>query len=179
MKAEIISCDTKLQLGYKVDTNTSFLSNALSVARLLRKRNKTIAVAESCTGGLISDLLTDIPGSSAYFIAGIVAYSNKMKADALNVDNALIKKHGAVSRQVARAMAENLRKITSADIGLSVTGIAGPSGGSKKKPVGLVYIGLAAKKDIVVKKFVFPGTRRFIKIRTAKTALNLVRQALR
>ncbi len=116
---------------------------AAGVAELLKKHKRTVATAESCTGGLIAKLLTDIPGSSEYFIEGVVAYANEAKTRLLGVPAQLITEHGAVSRQVAVAMAMGCRAKSSADFALSTTGIAGPGGGTPDKPVGLVYIGLA------------------------------------
>ena len=113
------------------------------VAELLKKHKHTVATAESCTGGLIAKLLTDIPGSSEYFIEGVVAYANEAKTRLLGVPAELITEHGAVSRQVAAAMALGCRAKSGADFALSTTGIAGPVGGTPDKPVGLVYIGLA------------------------------------
>ncbi len=116
---------------------------ATRVAELLKKHKRTVATAESCTGGLIAKLLTDIPGSSEYFIEGVVAYANDSKTRLLGVPAQLIIEHGAVSRQVAAAMALGCRAKSGADFALSTTGIAGPGGGTPEKPVGLVYIGLA------------------------------------
>ncbi len=116
---------------------------AAHVAELLKKHKRTVATAESCTGGLIAKLLTDIPGSSEYFIEGVVAYANESKTRLLGVPAQLITEHGAVSRQVAAAMALGCRAKSGADFALSSTGIAGPAGGTPEKPVGLVYVGLA------------------------------------
>ncbi|MCH8969562.1 MAG: CinA family protein [Planctomycetes bacterium] len=113
------------------------------VAELLKKHNRTVATAESCTGGLIAKLLTDIPGSSEYFIEGVVAYANQAKTRLLGVPTELITEHGAVSQQVAAAMALGCRAKSGADFALSTTGIAGPTGGTPEKPIGLVYIALA------------------------------------
>ncbi|MCF6159339.1 MAG: competence/damage-inducible protein A [wastewater metagenome] len=146
-----------------------------TVATLLKKYRKTIAVAESCTGGLVADKLTNIPGISEFFMEGIVAYSNRVKIDRLGVPEDLIIKHGAVSPQVARAMAEGIRKKASTDIGIGITGIAGPTGGTKEKPVGLVYITVAVDDSIEVKECRFRGSRIDIKKFSANTALNMVR----
>ena len=146
-----------------------------AVAVLLKKYHKTIAVAESCTGGLVSDKLTNIPGISEYFLEGVVAYSNRAKVEILGVPENLIGKYGAVSPQVARAMAEGIKKGASADIGVGITGIAGPAGATKGKPVGLVYIAVAVNDDIDVKECRFKGSRIDIKIFSANTALNMVR----
>lgn len=145
-----------------------------SVGKTLHKNNKTLAVAESCTGGLICNRLTNVSGSSGYFLGGIVSYSNKMKEDALGVSHRSMQKYGAVSRQVAAEMAKGMRLLAGSDIALSVTGIAGPGGGTISKPVGLVYVGLATKNKQVVKKFLFKGSRKKIKSLAADAALGLV-----
>src|SRR3989338_8556803 len=146
-----------------------------AVYTLLKKYNKTIAVAESCTGGLVSDKFTNIPGISEFFLEGVVAYSNRAKVNTLGVPDELIIKHGAVSPQVARAMAEGIKKRSSASIGVGITGIAGPTGATKEKPVGLVYIAVAVNDDIDVKDCRFKGSRIDIKNFSANTALNMVR----
>lgn len=146
----------------------------VSVGNILHKKNKTLAVAESCTGGLISNLLTNISGSSGYFLAGVVSYSNKIKEDVLGVSPRSMQKYGAVSRQVAVEMAKGIRFLAGSDIGLGVTGIAGPGGGTRSKPVGLVYLALADDKKIVVKRFLFKGSRKSIKSQAAEAALRLV-----
>lgn len=145
------------------------------VGRMLVKSKKSIAIAESCTGGYVSHLITNTPGSSNYFILGLTAYSNTIKIEKLKIDKALIKKQGVVSKHVAKSMAENVREMAGSDIGLGITGIAGPSGGSKKKPVGLVFIAISSKKKGLVKEFRFQGSREEIKIQTGKEALNLLR----
>jgi len=146
-----------------------------AVATLLKKYNKTIAVAESCTGGLVSDKLTNIPGISEYFLEGVVAYSNRAKIEILGVSEDLIGKHGAVNPQVARAMAEGIKKRSSASIGVGITGIAGPTGATKEKPVGLVYIAVVVDDVAEVKECRFRGSRIDIKNFSANTALNMVR----
>ena len=134
----------------------------------------TLSMAESCTGGLIGDRLTNIPGSSAFFLLGITAYDNKAKTKILKVSPKLIKAHGAVSKPVALAMAQGVRRILNTDYGLSVTGIAGPGGGTKNKPVGLVFIGLSQGAKTTVKKFLFKGTRLAIKNQACQTALKML-----
>jgi nicotinamide-nucleotide amidase len=148
------------------------------VGKMLIARAVTIAVAESCTGGLISHLLTQVPGISASFERGDVTYSNRAKIDCLGVGEALIRDHGAVSREVAEAMARGVRQTAGTDIGISTTGIAGPTGGSEPKPVGLVYVGLAHDGGCAVKEVVFRGTRRIVKLRAAMLALDLARRHL-
>ncbi len=150
------------------------------VGRLLRERKLTVALAESCTGGLIGHRLTQVPGSSAYMDRGAVCYSNRAKTEMLGVPVALLKQHGAVSAPVAEAMAKGIRMRSRASIGLSVTGIAGPGGGTATKPVGLVYIGLSARgeKASRTQEFRFHGSRDVIKLRASQAALNILRKWL-
>lgn len=138
----------------------------------------TLAVAESCTGGLIASRLTEVPGSSAYLIEGVVAYSNDAKIRTLGVDPALIEKHGAVSSEVAEAMADGVRRHADTDFGLSVTGIAGPGGGSAEKPVGLVYIALSDDAHTEHRRLMLPGDRHLIRWRSSQAALDLLRRRL-
>ena len=151
------------------------------VGRQLSKHGLMLSVAESCTGGLIGHRLTQVPGSSAYFDQGIITYSNQAKHDVLRVPLSLLRQYGAVSRQVAAAMAKGVRLKSRADIGLSVTGIAGPGGGTEQKPVGLVYIGLNAKsarrstQRTLTEEFRFHGDRQTIKMRASQAALNMLR----
>ncbi len=151
-----------------------------AIARVLSGRGKTIAVAESCTGGLLASRLTDISGSSVYFERGIVTYSNKSKEDELKVPRTLLDKHGAVSRQVATAMAEGIRKASGADIALSTTGILGPTGATPKKPVGLVYIGYSDGQKTFAVKYQFRHDRAKNKARAVQMALmTLLKQITR
>jgi nicotinamide-nucleotide amidase len=138
----------------------------------------TLAVAESCTGGLISQRLTEVPGSSVYFMEGVVTYSNDAKTRSLGVDAELILKHGAVSAEVAEAMAEGVRRRADTDFGLSVTGIAGPGGGTEEKPVGLVCIALSDDAHTEHRKFILPGDRHLIRWRASQAALDLLRRRL-
>jgi len=149
-----------------------------NVGKRLTERGETLAVAESCTGGLIGHRLTNVPGSSAYFLEGWMTYSNEAKVKDLGVDPALIEQHGAVSDEVARAMAEGARTKADAAWAVSVTGIAGPTGGTASKPVGLTYIAVAGARRTVCQKFVFPQDRVRNKERAAQAALNLLRQCL-
>lgn len=149
-----------------------------AVFALLKEKNRTIAVAESCTGGLVSDKLTNIPGISRFFLQGVVAYSNKAKEEALGVPGRLVLKHGAVSSPVAKAMAEGIKKRAAADIGVGITGIAGPAGATPGKPVGLVYIAVAENGLVRMKKCQFRGSRIDVKNFSANTALNMIRLAL-
>ncbi len=138
----------------------------------------TVAVAESCTGGLVAQRLTDVPGSSAYFLEGVVAYSNEAKTRTLGVPPELIARHGAVSAPVAEAMAEGVRRLTDADFGLAVTGIAGPTGGTPEKPVGLVFIALADDAHTEHKRLLLPGDRQLIRWRASQATLDLLRRRL-
>ena len=144
------------------------------VGEMLRKSQITLAVAESCTGGLISNRITDVSGSSKYFKMGLVAYSNLIKENILGASLSLLQKHGAVSRQVALEMAKSVRLLAGTDMGVGVTGIAGPTGGTRKKPVGLVYIALVTNKKRIVKEFRFKGPRQDIKFQASQAALDLI-----
>jgi nicotinamide-nucleotide amidase len=148
------------------------------VGALLRQRKFTIAVAESCTGGLIGGRFTNIAGSSDYFERSLVVYSNEAKTSLLGVPAGLIASKGAVSREVAGAMAGGIRDQAKTTFGLSVTGIAGPGGGTPEKPVGLVYISLASKDGVKVDEHRFLGTREQVRLRTAQEALDMVRRYL-
>jgi nicotinamide-nucleotide amidase len=145
---------------------------------LLREQGKTIAVAESCTGGLIAQKLTDVPGASAYVLGGVVAYANSAKRDLVGVAEALLTEHGAVSEPVARALAEGVRARFGADLGLATTGISGPDGGSDEKPVGLVHLALADGRRTHADHFVFPLDRTRHRLLTAQVAIDWVRRAL-
>jgi len=144
------------------------------ILKKFTKAGQNLAIAESCTGGLIGNRLTDIPGASAYFFLGIAAYDNAAKTRILGVSPSLIKKHGAVSAQTASAMAIGVRKLLKTSVGLSVTGIAGPGGATIGKPVGLVYIALSNPARTIVKKFLFKGSRVDIKKQAADTALKML-----
>ena len=148
------------------------------VAGLLLERKLTIAVAESCTGGLVSHKLTNVPGSSGYFNRGVVAYSNKAKTEILCVPEKTIRDHGAVSSETALAMSDGVRRISGTDIGISTTGIAGPGGGTSEKPVGLVFIGYTDKNRSFFEKHHSPRDRAWNKERSAVAALDLVRRVL-
>ena len=155
---------------------TGNLSLAEVVGKILREKGPMISVAESCTGGLIGNLLTGVPGSSRYFKGGVVVYSNESKVDLLNVSQETIEKYGAVSDPTVREMAEGVKKRMNTDIGLAVTGIAGPDGGTKEKPVGTVHIGLAVADETYSAKFRFSGTREQVKLNTSMMALDWVRR---
>lgn len=149
------------------------------VVRLLTKRNQTLATAESCTGGLIANRITNVPGASSVFIAGYVCYANQAKINMLDVDPKLVERHGAVSESVARTLAEHARACARCDYALATTGVAGPTGGSPEKPVGTVYVGLAsAELETIVKKFFFPTDRETFKQLAAQAALDLFRRKI-
>ena len=142
--------------------------------KLIQKRI-TISVAESCTGGLLSSYLTSLPLASNYFQNGLITYSNKSKIELLKVNKKIIEKYGAVSEQCCEKMVKNLSSITNSKINISITGIAGPGGGSKLKPVGLVYIGLKKSKKIIISKNIFrQKKRKLIQIATVKKTLELI-----
>lgn len=144
------------------------------LSKILTEKEIAVATAESCTGGLIGHLLTNISGSSAYFDRGIISYSNNAKMELLDVSHRLLTDYGAVSAEVAEAMAIGIRKNAGVDIGISTTGIAGPTGGTKEKPVGLVYIGLSNADITMVHRFQFSGSRLENKNQTCAEALHLL-----
>ncbi|MBO8131762.1 MAG: CinA family nicotinamide mononucleotide deamidase-related protein [Candidatus Marinimicrobia bacterium] len=148
------------------------------IGKLLRNKNKTIAVAESCTGGLVGDRITTVPGSSDYYIGGIISYSNEVKIRQLGVKRTFIEKYGAVSEEVAIEMARGVKKVLGSDIGISTTGIAGPTGGSEKKPVGTVYVGYSDFKGDLAKRFYFNVNRQLNKAMFSQFCLNLLRLKL-
>jgi PncC family amidohydrolase len=144
------------------------------VGQILRGKDLTLALAESCTGGLISSMITDVPGSSEYFLASYVAYSNSSKVTALGVRPETLAEHGAVSEETAREMAAGARRAASAKVAVAVTGIAGPGGGTEAKPVGLVHFALDVLGEVTVERRVFPGDRAKVKRAAAEHALNLL-----
>ncbi len=149
------------------------------VGRYLALRHKTLAVAESCTGGLLSERITRVPGSSNYFLGGAVCYSNDLKTYAAGVPAQLIEENGAVSKPVALALAEGIRRRSGASIGVGITGIAGPGGGTAEKPVGLVFVALADERGAQVREFRFPGDRDRVRQLSTTTALEMIRRRLR
>ncbi len=165
-------------LGFSIFSTTDETLEEV-VVRLLTKRNQTLATAESCTGGLIANRITNVPGASSVFIAGYVCYANQAKIKMLDVDPKLVEKHGAVSESVARALAEHARACAGSDYALATTGVAGPTGGSPEKPVGTVYVALAlAELETIVKKFFFPTDRETFKELAAQSALDLLRRKI-
>jgi nicotinamide-nucleotide amidase len=165
----------KKELGLSIfSTNEETLEEV--IVKLLTSRKETLAVAESCTGGLLANRITNISGASAVFLAGYVCYANEAKIDMLDIDPDLIQKHGAVSEPVVRALAQHARMRARSTYALATTGIAGPSGGSPDKPVGTVYIALATPGEIVAKKLFFPSDRETFKQIAAQIAFDLLRR---
>src|SRR5437764_5447101 len=148
------------------------------LVQVLTKKKQTLAIAESCTGGLLSNRITNVAGSSAVLLAGYIVYANETKTDILGVDPKLIEEHGAVSEQVARSMADGARKRARSTYALATTGVAGPSGGSEEKPVGTVYVALAEEADTKVKRLFFPSDRETFKQLTAQAAFEMLRRKL-
>ncbi|HIE05501.1 MAG TPA: nicotinamide-nucleotide amidohydrolase family protein [bacterium (Candidatus Stahlbacteria)] len=148
------------------------------VGKLLKKRGFTLAIAESCTGGMLGSLITSVPGSSHYFLGGVVSYDNKTKEKIIKVRRRSLVRFGAVSLEVANEMASGVRKLFGADVGIGITGIAGPKGGTKKKPVGLIYIALAAKHFDYVGRFHFSGSRYQIRLKACYHTMNILRNFL-
>jgi len=177
-KLETIESQIRKKLGdYIYGKGSQSLEEV--VGALLTVRNQTLALAESCTGGLISTMLTNVPGSSKYFERGVVSYSNEAKVSLLDVSPNILEKHGAVSAETVVAMAEGVRWLAQTSFGLAVTGIAGPSGGTAEKPVGLVYIALATDRtETQWRRHRFSGDRFMIRTRAAQTALDMLRQHL-
>ncbi|MBZ5516658.1 MAG: competence/damage-inducible protein A [Acidobacteriia bacterium] len=149
------------------------------VGMCLVLRRKTLAVAESCTGGLLAERLTRVPGSSNYFLGGAVCYSNELKTRLAGVPQNLLEENGAVSKPVALALAEGIRRHTGASMGIGITGIAGPGGGSDEKPVGLVFIALADERGTQVREFRFPGDRERVRLWATQAALEMIRRRIR
>ena len=149
------------------------------VGEKLAERGETVAVAESCTGGELAKLITDVPGASRYFKQGWVTYSNESKISELDMPAELIERYGAVSFEAAEAMAKQARKISGADYAIAITGIAGPTGATEQKPLGLVYISVDSSGGSETRRFVFPNNRELIRFRSAQTALNMLRLKMR
>lgn len=148
------------------------------VAKLLKVKQKTLATAESCSGGLLGHRITNIPGSSIFYLGGIIAYNNSVKLKSLNVPGGTLKTLGAVSKETALAMAKGIRKKFKANYGLSITGIAGPTGGTKQKPIGLTYVAVATDNGNLCLEYFFKGTRSEIKQKAATQALQLLLEFL-
>jgi len=170
---EKLAGEIKAELSEQLITEEDIGIEALLI-RMMAERGLTISVAESCTGGGLGNVLTNVPGSSEVFLGGVIPYSNELKTGILDVKAETLKKHGAVSRYAAREMAENVRRMTGSDIGVSITGIAGPGGGTVKKPVGLVFMHLSAPGRELGEYRIFPGDREVVKIRTINYCLNMI-----
>ena len=147
---------------------------SLKIVKLLTKKKLTVSFAESCTGGLLASSITSISGSSKVFNIGLVTYSNNAKVKLLQVPKKTITKYGAVSYETCLAMVKNLSKISKANISISITGVAGPNGGTKEKPVGLVYVALSSKEDLVIKKYNFHSNKNKNKIRSSQAVLKII-----
>lgn len=174
--AEAMIAEMEAEVRKRLENNIYGVDNESLAKKLgeeLLKRNSTISFAESCTGGLASSMLTDIPGSSEYLLGSVVSYSNEAKAKVINVSEDSLKKYGAVSEQVAREMAAGVRNLFNTTLGVGITGIAGPGGGSSEKPVGLVYMAIASEKGIVCQKHKFNGSRTDNKLRSVLAAFSL------
>ncbi|MBI4971405.1 MAG: nicotinamide-nucleotide amidohydrolase family protein [Candidatus Omnitrophica bacterium] len=156
---------------YSFDNSESFEQ---ILGKLLCAKKKTLSVAESCTGGLVTKLLTDIPGSSKYFVGGIIAYANSVKENFANVPKSVLSRYGAVSKEAGMLLAANVRALMNSNYGIGITGIAGPGGGTKQKPVGLVFIAVANSKQTFVEKFQFRGDRERVRLLAAKRAFYLL-----
>lgn len=150
----------------------------LQIHKLLLKKHATLAVAESCTGGLLSKCLTETPGSSTYFWGGMIVYSNQAKTKLLKIPSSLLQRKGAISQEVALKMAENIRALSNTDFGIGITGLAGPHRQETNKQVGTVFIALADRKNSYCKKYAFKGTRGQIRKAAAKEALILIKKKI-
>jgi len=151
---------------------------AVQLGKLLKEKHLTISVAESCTGGLVMDKITNVSGSSEYFMGGVVTYSDELKMKILGVKEETLKRVGAVSEEVAQEMAKGVKNHTNTDIGVSTTGIAGPTGATPVKPVGLVYIGFCSSSEELVERHIFKGDRRLVKEQAAQAALDIAIRGL-
>lgn len=151
---------------------------AEDIGQALRAKKKTLAVAESCTGGKLGDMLTEVPGSSDYFLGGVISYSNDSKTNMLGVERETLKTKGAVSEEVALQMAAGARRALGADIGVGITGVAGPGGSTATKPIGLVYIAVSSIEASVCRKSLFKGSRSSIKKQSAERALAMLKGLL-
>jgi len=151
---------------------------ALQLSEILKAHKKTISAAESCTGGMVANSITNIPGSSVYFMGGIISYSNQAKIDLLKVSEDIIQREGAVSRSCAVTMAQNIRLMFRSDLGIGITGVAGPGGGSAEKPIGSVYIAISDGEKTICKLFKFSGARVEIKQQASNTAIKMAKEFL-
>ena len=161
------------------ELETQQLDVAKACAKLFTLQNLTVSVAESCTGGRLSSILTDIPGSSEYYKMGMVVYSNQAKIQFVGVNHEIIHQHGAISKQTAYELAAGIKKLANTNIGIGITGIAGPTGGSPEKPVGTVYIGVVIDDEAKINKYIFSGNRAQNKRQFTLAALNMILEMLR
>lgn len=168
-------------MGIQLFPNPSIINNMQlenKVAQQLIGQGKTLAVAESCTGGLLTHRLTNFSGSSAFLYASIVCYSNRAKTDILKIPPSIIRKHGAVSAPVAKLMARHVRKLFDTDLGVAITGIAGPTGGTPQKPVGTVFLAVCDRKQVLLEHHVFLGSRIKVKGQATDRSLELLLRLL-
>jgi nicotinamide-nucleotide amidase len=177
-QADDILHEIRARLGEWIVAEGEDASLEAAVGELLRSGGQTLATAESCTGGMLGEMITAVPGSSEYYLGGVVSYTNAAKRDLLDVDAATLESRGAVSEAVARQMADGVRKRFAGDWGIGITGIAGPSGGTESKPVGLVFVALSDREGTHVERQIFPGDRQAVRRRAALTALNMLRKAM-
>jgi nicotinamide-nucleotide amidase len=177
-RSERAAAEVRARLGPDIVYGEGQTSLAEVVCRLLEAKQSTLALAESCTGGLVAEIVTNVPGASRSFLGGIVAYANAVKTELVGVEPTLLERHGAVSEEVARALAEGVRRRFGASYGLGVTGIAGPDGGTPDKPVGLVHFAVASDSQTSSKHAVFSGSREQIRKRAAWAVLALLRRSL-
>ncbi len=176
--ADMLADQAETELGERVfSTHGETLEEVVGMYLVMKQ--KTLATAESCTGGLLSERLTRVPGSSNFYLGGVVCYTNELKTRLVGVPTAMLEAHGAVSRPVAQALAEGIRRRVGASLGVGITGIAGPSGGSEKKPVGLVFIALADERGTEIREFHFPGDRQRIRWLASQSALEMLRRRAR
>jgi nicotinamide-nucleotide amidase len=176
-QSEEVAQEVKRRLGELVIGEGS-QSMAARVGEMLRERRQTLATAESCTGGLLGQMITSVPGASDYYLGGVISYANRVKEQLLGVEARVIAEHGAVSEEVAGAMAHGARKLMGSDWAISITGVAGPGGSSAEKPVGLVWMALAGPGGVKTSKTLWGGTREIIRVRAALNAINMLRLEL-
>ena len=172
LKDQIVNRISKYVYGFNNDTIEKI------VADKLKEQNLTVATAESCTAGMLSAKLTNLSGSSQYFNGGVVCYSNALKRDVVGVDSDLLDKHGAVSEEIASELASKIAKKLKSDIGIGITGIAGPKGGTEKKPVGLIFVGIFYKNNVYIKQYNLTPNRKINRQLTVVLCLNELRKLL-
>jgi nicotinamide-nucleotide amidase len=176
--AELSYSTYHFDFGYNLRMNQGSIPLVTRLANVALQKQLKVCTAESCTGGLIAKSFTDLAGSSDWFERGFVTYSNQSKSEMVDVPESVIIEYGAVSEPVANAMARGALKNSAADVSIAVTGVAGPAGGSKEKPVGTVWIVVASEKQLIAKKYLFDGDREAIRIATMLTAIEMLLQLL-